>query len=228
MYSCAACGRRACEEGKPDRLPKKCPSRDEDREEHLRPYLEDENACLARNAALVESHGYGRQTRIEETMAFARRCGYERLGLAFCIGLRREAAILSKVLAANGFRVESVLCKNGSYPKECLGIEEGEKVVPGSFEPMCNPIGQARCLEEAGSQLNIVLGLCVGHDSLFFKHSHVPVTVLAAKDRVLGHNPLAALYLADGYYQDKLFPNDSGQTGESAADDHGRGALENG
>ena len=52
------------------------------------------------------------------------------------------------------------------------------------------------------------MGLCVGHDSLFFRHSEAPVTVLAVKDRVLGHNPLAAVYLADGYYHTRLFPGE--------------------
>jgi uncharacterized metal-binding protein len=58
-----------------------------------------------------------------------------------------------------------------------------------------------------GTDLNVLMGLCVGHDSLFFRHSAAPVTVLAVKDRVLGHNPLAAVYQADGYYHDRLFPD---------------------
>ena len=70
---------------------------------------------------------------------------------------------------------------------------------------MCNPIGQAKFLSAAKTELNILLGLCVGHDSLFIKHSDAPVTVFAVKDRVLGHNPLAAIYLAEGYYKKKLF-----------------------
>jgi len=60
---------------------------------------------------------------------------------------------------------------------------------------MCNPIAQAQILNEQLTDFNIVVGLCVGHDSLFFKHSEAPVTVLVAKDRVLGHNPAAALYV---------------------------------
>ncbi|MBI4630097.1 MAG: DUF1847 domain-containing protein, partial [Candidatus Rokubacteria bacterium] len=56
-------------------------------------------------------------------------------------------------------------------------------------------------LNRAGCQLNIVLGLCVGHDSLFFRHSQGLATTLVAKDRVLAHNPLGALLLADTYYQ---------------------------
>jgi uncharacterized metal-binding protein len=47
---------------------------------------------------------------------------------------------------------------------------------------------------------NVLLGLCVGHDSLFLKYAKAPSTVLAVKDRVMGHNPLAAVYLSEGYY----------------------------
>lgn len=206
MFSCATCARLACREGDPSHAPTGCPTLDSGADAHLSLYSVDDNETIARNAALVESHGYCRKTRVEETIDFARRCGYERLGIAFCIGLRREAAVLSQVLAANGFTVDSVVCKNCGLSKESLHIDDADKVHPGAFEAMCNPIGQARFLEKAGTQLNVMLGLCVGHDSLFIKYSAAPVTVLAAKDRVLGHNPLAALYLADGYYRGKLFP----------------------
>lgn len=70
---------------------------------------------------------------------------------------------------------------------------------------MCNPIGQAIFLNKAETELNLILCLCVGHDTLFMKYSEAPVTVFAAKDRVLGHNPMAALYLSDSYYHDKLY-----------------------
>jgi len=41
----------------------------------------------------------------------------------------------------------------------------------------------------------------VGHDSIFFLHSAAPVTVLVAKDRVLGHYPVAALNTSHSYYR---------------------------
>jgi uncharacterized metal-binding protein len=66
---------------------------------------------------------------------------------------------------------------------------------------MCNPIYQAKLLNHEKTDFNILLGLCVGHDSLFFKHADAPTTVLAVKDRVTGHNPLAAIYLSEGYYR---------------------------
>jgi uncharacterized metal-binding protein len=78
---------------------------------------------------------------------------------------------------------------------------DDQKIRPGGHESMCNPIAQAELLNRAGCELNVVLGLCVGHDSLFFRHSTGLATTLVAKDRVLGHNPVAALQLADTYYQ---------------------------
>ncbi len=156
---------------------------------------------LALSAARVEAAGYCRWPRVQEVMEFAWRIGASRLGIATCIGLIREANLLQEILEANGFQVSSICCKVGSIPKEEIGLADDEKVRPGQFEALCNPVGQAELLNEAGTELNIVVGLCVGHDSLFFKHSVAPVTVLVAKDRVTGHNPVAALYTSHSYYR---------------------------
>jgi len=156
---------------------------------------------LALSAARVEAAGYCRWPRVQEVMEFARRIGATRLGIATCVGLIREAGLLQDILGINGFHVSSVCCKVGSIPKEEIGLADEEKVHPGQFEALCNPVGQAELLNEAGTELNIVVGLCVGHDSLFFKHSVAPVTVLVAKDRVTGHNPVAALYTSHSYYR---------------------------
>jgi len=66
---------------------------------------------------------------------------------------------------------------------------------------MCNPITQAKILNDEKTEFNIAVGLCVGHDALFFRYAEAPCTVLIAKDRVFGHNPAAGLYLSDSYYQ---------------------------
>jgi len=66
---------------------------------------------------------------------------------------------------------------------------------------MCSPITQADILNAANTEFNIVFGLCVGHDSLFMRYSDALSTVLIAKDRVTGHNPLAAINLHKSYYQ---------------------------
>ena len=165
-------------------------------------YLEDpELQRLARESARTESAGYCRTTRIEDIMDFARRIGVERLGIAHCVGLMREARMARSIFLAGGFEVLTVCCKVGSIAKETVGLVDQEKIRPGQFEALCSPVGQAALLDRAGTQLNVVVGLCVGHDSLFFMHSKAPVTVLVAKDRVLGHNPVACLYTSHSYYQ---------------------------
>lgn len=141
------------------------------------------------------------KTRIQEICEFSRRMGYTRLGLAFCVGLKAEAAIVSSILKDNGFEVVSVCCKAGRTPKDLIGIADEDKIYQGTDESMCNPIFQAKALNHEKTDFNILLGLCVGHDSLFFKYSRAMTTVLAAKDRVTGHNPLAAVYLHQSYYR---------------------------
>lgn len=162
---------------------------------------QDELREFALAAARTEAAGYCKEPRVEEIMNFARRIDAQHLGIASCIGLIREARMLQEILEANGFEVESVCCKVGSIDKEKIGLKDEEKIRPGQYESLCNPVGQAMLLNKAGTNLNIVVGLCVGHDSLFFKHSEAPVTVLVAKDRVTGHNPVAALYTSQSYYK---------------------------
>jgi uncharacterized metal-binding protein len=141
------------------------------------------------------------KSRVEEIMEFAQRMGYRRLGVAYCGGIQFEAGLLVPILENRGFEVVSVQCKCGSVPKEALGIQDWEKVSPGHFEAMCHPVAQAEILNAQQTELNIVVCLCVGHDSLFLKHSQAPCTVLAAKDRVYGHAPLMALYQSKSYHR---------------------------
>ncbi|MDQ1280643.1 MAG: Metal-binding protein [Thermoproteota archaeon] len=144
--------------------------------------------------------------RVQEICELAKKMSYKKLGIAFCAGLHNEAKALAEILNAQGFNVVSVVCKVGCTPKEAIGIRDNEKVRIGEFESMCSPIVQAMLLNEAETDFNILVGLCVGHDSLFFKYSKAYTTVLVAKDRVLAHNPAAALYTKDGYYARLLRP----------------------
>ena len=63
------------------------------------------------------------------------------------------------------------------------------------------PDRPGRDLQPRGTDMNIIVGLCVGHDMLFNKHSQAPVTTLIVKDRVTGHNPIAVLYGQNFYYK---------------------------
>jgi uncharacterized metal-binding protein len=150
-----------------------------------------EVARIHRAAGAIEARHYGRETRLGETVLFAREMGFRRLGLAFCVGLAEEARVVAEILGRE-FEVASVCCKAGGVDKADLGLEQ---IRPDAeLEVSCNPVAQARLLNEAGTDLNVVCGLCVGHDALFAMHSEAPVTTLVAKDRVLAHNPLGAVY----------------------------------
>jgi uncharacterized metal-binding protein len=124
---------------------------------------------------------------------------YEKLGIAFCVGLEKEAKIIHEILT-HDFNVFSVCCKVCGLDKNSYGLE---KLRNGSFEAICNPMGQALVLNKEKTDLNIILGLCIGHDILFTQHSQAPVTTLAVKDRVLAHNPLGAIY--SNYYLEHRF-----------------------
>lgn len=178
-------------------------------EKAIAEYDKPEVREFARLASVQEFECYehlpeGRRTkipRLEELIQFSHKCGYKRLGVAFCTGLANEARILNDILENKGFEVVSVRCKVGATPKERIGIKEEEKIRgAGWLETMCSPIVQAEVLNQSNVDLAIMLGLCIGHDTLFIQYCRVPMTVLAVKDRVFGHNPLAALYLSGSYY----------------------------
>ena len=160
-------------------------------------YEEPENKEATLAAANVEAEFYGKLTRVEEIAEFAKKMGYKKLGIATCAGLIKESGIVAKILRNRGFEVYGAACKVGAQKKVNVGIDPSCEVVGCN---MCNPILQALLLNEEKTDFNIIIGLCVGHDSLFMKYSDALTTTLIAKDRVLGHNPAAALYLSDSYY----------------------------
>jgi uncharacterized metal-binding protein len=138
---------------------------------------------------------------VEDTIAFAKLMGWRKIGIATCIGLLEETSRLEEILLAQGLEPMSVCCKVGSVDKERLGVKDADKVRPGTYEPACNPVAQARILNDLATDMNVIVGLCVGHDMLFSKHSRAPVTTLVVKDRVTGHNPAAVLYGQNFYYK---------------------------
>ena len=201
--SCVDCGTQNCK-WKDRTYPEFCPTTHldpKDLEWAVERYEIPENHDIMVASAEVEYEGYCQLTRVEEIMKFARKIGAKKIGIANCIGLIREARIFAKILRANGFEPYAIICKVAGKAKSSIGIpEECEKIGAA----MCNPILQARLLNKAHTDLNVVIGLCVGHDSLFYKYSDAYVTTLVTKDRVTGHNPAAALYTAESYYRFKL------------------------
>lgn len=205
LHSCVDCGTQNCK-FKTRTYPDFCLTThlaDEDVEWAMKRYDEADNHQVMVASAQVEYEGYCSLTRVEEIMTFARKMGYRKIGIANCIGLIHEARIFARILRENGFEPYAVICKVGGIDKSSVGIpSECENIGPA----MCNPILQARLLNEAQTDFNVAIGLCVGHDSLFYKYSDAYVTTLITKDRVTGHNPAAALYTSHSYYKKKLAP----------------------
>ncbi|MCI5689505.1 MAG: DUF1847 domain-containing protein [Clostridiales bacterium] len=206
--SCIDCGATRCDNHSTDRpYPAFCVSRSltpAQRDRSVEQYLTDEeDRKLAQVAASIESDGYKKWPRVQETILFAKRMGYHKIGIATCVALLRESRILAKMLRANGFSVYGVACKTGEVLKDDLDIPPHHQ---GPGPVACNPVLQAQRLNEEGTELNIVMGLCVGHDSLFYKHAKAVTTTLVVKDRVLVHNPVMALYTAEGYYAHLMKP----------------------
>jgi uncharacterized metal-binding protein len=189
--NCADCNEKVCYQGKD------CTGMGSEIVEKYRSNQADMK--ISKEATFVEGKYYMQYCRLQELMEFSRLMGYRHLGLAFCIGLAEEARKLQEMLTENGFTVSSVCCKVCGILKEELGLE---KIVAGRDEAMCNPIGQAEVLNREEVDLNIGVGLCVGHDVLFIRHCKAPFTPLVVKDRVLAHNPVGAIY--SRYYRNKL------------------------
>ena len=201
-FSCANCAVYACQKAEEEKYPGFCPTKNVDREllaEAVKEYTEDEqNYKMFRVSAKLEAEFYMKYTRVQETITFIERMGFQKVGIATCVGLLPEARIFSKLLAAHNIEHYVCGCKIGAVDKGEVGIPEEDRLYQNAceHESMCNPIMQAKELARIGTDFNVVMGLCVGHDSLFLKYSEAPTTVMIVKDRVLGNNPVQALYMA--------------------------------
>ncbi|MEN6411455.1 MAG: DUF1847 domain-containing protein [Veillonellales bacterium] len=166
--------------------------------EAVKDFYQDGDLAMMKAAACTEGRNYMKMCRLEESVDFAKSLGVKKIGLPFCIGLAQEAKLIA-VYFEKFFEVHSVCCKVCGVAKENLGLEQ---IKPGAKEMMCNPKIQAKILADAGTEMNFTVGLCVGHDMLFTAASAAPVSCLVAKDRVLAHNPLGAVY--SRYWRRKL------------------------
>ena len=180
--NCASCGDKECYKGKD------C-TKFKNKLDGF--YSDEQNKKIMKISTEIEGKYYMKATRLEEIIMFSKKMAYERIGIAFCIGLSEEARVIKDIFKSEKFKVFSVCCKICGIDKKKYKLKQ---IREDRFEAMCDPIGQAEALKIVDTDLNIILGLCVGHDMLFTKYSHTLVTTLIAKDRVLAHNPAGAIY----------------------------------
>jgi uncharacterized metal-binding protein len=199
---CDRCGNVGCRVGEPGRF-KSCPTNVSEftRDGIIERYNDSETQKLMQTAAKVQRGTLQPvngvltpiRPRIAEIMAFADQMGWKKIGVAFCVTARDVGIKLTRVLEARGFEVCSIICRNFSMKKGELGIPK-EDCFNSENESSCNPVYQAELLNDAETELNIVLGLCVGHDMLFMKNSKAFVTTLLVKDAMTANNPTGPLY----------------------------------
>ncbi len=172
-----------------------------------------EDRRIAHVAAVVESEAYLREpwglkpfaTRVLEIINFARKMGYQKIGISSCFASGWDAGVLANIFLNRGFSVVTRFCKLYEVQNtKFLGLKEEETLVPGGFQSMCNPIAQVDCLKDSNCEFVITFGKCTGHDALAGKFSQVPFTLLGVKDRVLAHNPVIALTNPWSQYYRKL------------------------
>lgn len=177
---CTRCAGNPCARGRVDLAPAECPMRGPfpDFDEL---YGAEPDRRLAYHAALIEAEGYCRWTRAHETAELCRRMGFARVGVAHCRDTAAEAGLVASFLRSRGLVA----------------------ILPDS-QADCDPEGQARHFAKAATELNVIAGMCVGHDAMFFRHTLAPATCLLVRDLRLRHNPAGALYNRRSYFRAAL------------------------
>lgn len=144
--------------------------------------------------------------RIDELIEYAKFRGFKKIGMAGCIGLHDEMRVISGQVRDAGLKANTVICKTGGFEKKEMGVPSNHRITTETCYAVgsvaCNPVAQALLLNAEKTDMNCILGLCSGHDSVFIKHSKAPTISLITKDRTNGHNPAAILY---NFYGDNYF-----------------------
>ncbi len=157
-----------------------------DRDEVIQKYAEESEIVQAA-AELVDFGRAGTLSRLQETIAFAQKMKYKRIGLAYCYGMENQVQQIAEIIRKNDLNVRTVSCTVGGIPQNEVNPESSICNVS------CNPIGQARQFNHENVDLVVMIGLCLGHDILFQREVKADCTTLVVKDRVHNHAPLKVL-----------------------------------
>jgi uncharacterized metal-binding protein len=150
-------------------------------------HLPDNQKIVQAAAKLVDYGRAGTLSRLQEIIEFSKSMNFQRIGIAYCYGMEKYAALITEILREQGFKIIPVSCTTGGFKQSEVNVNsEIEKV-------SCNPLAQAEQINNENVDLTISMGLCLGHDILFQKHLKSYTTTLIVKDRVYNHNPINAL-----------------------------------
>lgn len=121
------------------------------------------------------------KSRLQELINFAKNSNFKKIGIANCLSMQKYADRLSEILRENGFEVLSINCKNSRLQNADLFGNEAKGL-------SCDPLSQATYLNENKTDLNINVGLCLGHGIMFDKYSKAPSTTFIVKDFLTEHH----------------------------------------
>ena len=198
LKGCNDCKTMECRLGYPKGIPPYCLATKfhDVVEETKTRYSTPDAIDIYKASGKVVSNGYRRWPRIQEAVEFAKELKLSKIGFASCVALVQELRMTAELFNGAGFDTVSAICQIGKVSPEARGVMVDSKDSKGLY---CNPIAQAEILNRENTELNFLLGLCLGHDILFHRYSKAPVSTLIVKDRVTGHNPAAALYSSSHY-----------------------------
>ena len=147
--------------------------------------------------------------RAEEIIMLAKVSEFKKLGLAFCIEMQKEASLYTDILEKNGLEVAAVSCKAGGIPKEEMGVTGEEKVMgPESEETLCSGLIMAELLNNENTEMNVLMGICVGQDSLFYKYADAFTVPFVVMDRVYGGATMEGLYQVFNSWGNRNYTDD--------------------
>lgn len=159
----------------------------DDRVLMLKYHLPDNQKIIQASAKLVDNGRAGTLSRLQEIIEFSKSMNFQRIGIAYCYGMERDALLITRIFRESGFSIFPVSCTTGGFKQS--EVNEQSKINNVS----CNPLAQAVQINSESVDLTITIGLCLGHDMLFHKNIKSYTTTLIVKDRVYYHNPIEAL-----------------------------------
>jgi len=151
-------------------------------------HLPDNQKIVQAAASLVDNGRAGTLSRLQEIVEFSKSMNFQKIGLAYCYGMEKDAALIAQILRESGFKTVPVSCTTGGFKQ--TEVNEKSKISSVS----CNPLAQAAQINSEAVDFTITMGLCLGHDILFQKQINSYTTTLLVKDRVHNHEPIKALH----------------------------------